>query len=504
MQLSTLRFVAAAAFVAAAGTLYFGASSVSVADETEKRLTKEEIVDDLTSLIKYPELKDLPNVREYENLKRTVEINGKEYVVWTDAIQKALDEKKGVFIPKSDDVYYIDDPIYLDSDRAIQADPEARIHAVPNLNACMLRNRHMLPGRVRPVYLDDDSSRDFRITVVGGIWSQEKNHRSEGDGASDRKRTIPGSAGVFLFSNVADLSITNVKIEKGAPFAFHVSNARDVFISDIAVETNCDGVHLNGPLSRAVVQNFDCVRTGDDCVAINAWDWPQSGPALGPIDRVLVQNCRSVSGSLKDIRLLPGVLVYPDGTKIDCPITNVVLRDLEGFNYFKMYAQSLPGRQKECHIGTLDNIYVDNLKGALECAPTDGWDKDFYGVGVNNKVNPIAPISILSNSRNLTFENLTIKKPEGDACLIYVGPECMQFWYGSGENRRPVDVFMSDATCVVENVEFKNLRFEDGTPVPNPEKLVRPVKLSRNPKFPQESPRGGDGGGEVRRVDVLQ
>ena len=362
----------------------------------------------------------------------------------------------------------------------------------------------MLPGRIRPVYLDDDSSRDFRITVVGGIWSQEKKHRSEGDGASDRKRTIPGSAGVFLFSNVADLSIVNVKIEKGAPFAFHVSNARDVFISDIAVETNCDGVHFNGPLSRAVVQNFDCVRTGDDCVAINAWDWPQSGPALGPIDRVLVQNCRSVSGSLKDIRLLPGVLVYPDGTKIDCPITNVVLRDLEGFNYFKMYAQSLPGRQNECQVGTLDNIYVDNLKGALACTPTAGWDADFYGVGPNNKVNPIAPISILSNSRNLTFENLTIKKPEGDACLVYVGPECMQFWYGSGENRRPVDVFMSDATCVVENIEFKNIRFEDGTPVPNPEKLVRPVKLSRNPKFPKEAPRGGDGGGEVRRVDVLQ
>jgi len=504
MKFSTLRFVVAAAFVAAAGTLYFGASPASNADEPAKRLTKEEIVDDLTSLIKYPELKDLPNVREYERLKRTVEIGGKEYVVWTDAIQAALDEKKGVYIPKSDDVYYIDNPIMLDSDVAIQADPEARIHAVPDLNACMLRNRHMLPGRIRPVYLDDDSERDFRIVVSGGIWSQEKKHRSEGDGASDRKRTIPGSAGVFLFSNVADLSITNVRIEKGAPFAIHVSNARNVFVSDVAVETNCDGVHFNGPLSRAVVQNLDCVRTGDDCVAINAWDWPQSGPALGPIDRVLVQNCRSVSGSLKDIRLLPGVLVYPDGTKIDCPITNVVLRDLEGFNYFKMYAQSPAGRQNECQVGTLDNIYVDNLKGALACTPTAGWDADFYGVGPNKKVNPIAPISILSNSRNLTFENLTLKKPDGDACLVYVGPECMQFWYGSGENRRPVDVFMSDATCVVENIEFKNLRFEDGTPVPNPEKLVRPVKLSRNPKYPKESPRGGDGGGEVRRVDVLQ
>ncbi|MBQ9126640.1 MAG: hypothetical protein IJY15_02635, partial [Thermoguttaceae bacterium] len=195
MKISTFRLAVATAFVAFG--VFASAASFSFAQDARpaKRLTKQEIVDDLTSLINYPELKDLPNVREYESRKRTVEIGGKEYVVWTDAIQAALDEKKGVYIPKSDDVYYVDDPIMLDSDVAIQADPEARIHAVPDLNACMLRNRHMLPGRIRPVYLDDDSERDFRITVSGGIWSQEKKHRSEGDGASDRKRTIPGSAG---------------------------------------------------------------------------------------------------------------------------------------------------------------------------------------------------------------------------------------------------------------------------------------------------------------------
>lgn len=504
MKISTFRRVVAAALVAALGAFQFDAFSSADEPTPKKRLTKEEIVDDLTSLIKYPEINDLPNVRDYERLTRTVEIDGKQRVVWTDAIQAALDEKKGVYLPKSDEIYYLDDPIYLDSDATIAADPEARIHAVPDLNACMLRNRRMLPGRVRPVSLDDDATRDFRIVVDGGIWSQEKSHRAEGDGASDRQASIPGSAGVFLFSNVADLSITNVRIEKGAPFAIHVSNARNVFVSDVAVETNCDGVHFNGPLSRAVIQNLDCVRTGDDCVALNAWDWPQSGPALGPVDRVLVQNCRSVSGSLKDVRLLPGVLVYPDGTTVDCPISNVVLRDLEGFDYFKMYAQSPAGRQSECRVGTLENIYVDNVRATLECPSTAGWDDDFYGVAPPNKVNPIAPISILSNARNLTFENLTIAKPEGDACLIYVGPECLEFWVGSGEDRRPIDVFMSDATCVVENIELKNVRFADGTPVPNPEKLVRAVKLSRNPKYPKESPRGGDGGGEVRRVDVLQ
>ncbi|MBR5626725.1 MAG: hypothetical protein IKW74_03790, partial [Thermoguttaceae bacterium] len=465
------------------------------------RLSKDEIVNDLQSLIHYPDVSQLPNVWDYSSLNSTVTIDGKNYTVWRAAIQAALDEHHGVYLPKSEEIYYIDAPIQMDSGCVIQADPEARIYAIPTLRTCLVRNRHMLPGRIRPVYLDDDSSRDCGLTITGGIWSQESTERNEVYGASDAEQSIPGSAGVLLFSNVTDLSITKLTVEKGAPFAIHVSNARNIFISDISVETNCDGVHVNGPLDRAVIQKLDCIRTGDDCIALNAWDWPQSGPALGPINRVLVQDCQSIRGSLKDIRLLAGVLEYPDGKTIDCPIQNVVIRNITGFNYFKLYAQSPAGAQNSCRLGTIDNVYFDNIQTELTGTYRQDWTTDFYGAS--------APFSILSQVKNITFENLTITSDceNGHPCIFYVGPESAAFRVNErdkdGNLLTPIEIFMSDSSCVVENLELRNIRDRNGKPYPQPEKLVKEVQLSLNPQYPEVPPRGGTGSGTVKKITIL-
>lgn len=489
-------------FLAFLPAFFLPAFAQAQEDADAERLTKDQIVEALQDLIHEPEIPaDLPDVHEYADLVTTVEENGQTFRIWRAAIQKALDEHHGVFLPESEEIYYLDAPLLMDSNCVVRADPEARIYAIPTLRTCLIRNRHMLPGRIRPVFLEDDSSRDVNLTITGGIWSQESTVRSESYGASDAKSSIPGSAGVLLFSNVADLSITNVKVEKGAPFAIHVSNARNVFISDIAVETNCDGVHCNGPLRRAVIQRLDVIRTGDDCIALNAWDWPQSGPALGPIEMVLVQDCKSVRGSLKDVRLLAGVLKYPDGTRIDCLIRNVVIRNIKGFNYFKLYAQSPAGRQAECEIGTLENIYFDGIETELSGPYREDWKTDCYGA--------VAPVSILSNAKNLSFENLTIRSMPRDGvhpCIFYVGPESMAFGWteanSEAERKRPVEVFMSDYSCTVENIELKNIRDAEGNPYPEPEKLVKEVQLSLNPNYLHTKPRGGTGFGVVKKVEV--
>ncbi|MDO4583823.1 MAG: hypothetical protein Q4D62_06930 [Planctomycetia bacterium] len=488
-----------------------GNPGMAWSEENPKRMSKQEIVEDLQSLIRYPEKRDLPDVHRYSHLTTTVTVAGKTYTLWRAAIQAALDEHQGVYLPRSEEIYYLDAPLLMDSNTTIQADADARIHAIPTLRTCLVRNRHMLPGRIRPVYLNDDSSRDQNLVISGGIWSQESTVRRESYGASDAQNSIPGSAGVLLFSNVSDLSLTHIRVEKGAPFAIHVSNAKNVFISDISVETNCDGVHLNGPLDRAVIQKLDCVRTGDDCIALNAWDWPQSGPALGPIDRVLVQDCQSIRGSLKDIRLLPGVLKYPDGTTIDCPITNVVIRNIVGFNYFKMYAQSPAGAQHTCQVGTLDNIYFDNIQTVLRGPYRESWTKDFYGAMRPTAIGGIAPFSILSNARNLTFENLTIasdgENEKGHPCIFYVGPESAAFRWNQydaeGKRLKPLEIFMHDSSCVVENIELRNIRDEKGNLYPEPEKLVKEVQLSLNPNYEKTPPRGGVGSGKVRKVTIL-
>ena len=41
----------------------------------------------------------------------------------TAAIQKALDEQHGVFLPKSEEIYYLDAPLLMDSNCVVHADP---------------------------------------------------------------------------------------------------------------------------------------------------------------------------------------------------------------------------------------------------------------------------------------------------------------------------------------------------------------------------------------------
>ena len=466
--------------------------------ESAQRLLKREIIDALSGLIKEPEARELPNLLDYADQTETVQRDGKEYTVWNRAISAALDEGAGVWIPASEQPYYIDRPIVMASGDSIRAEPQARICAVPGMKTCMVRNQHIVPGRAAP--LDTTAKPDTDLTITGGVWSQESTVRSETNGVSDADNPIQGTAGILLFSNVRRVSITHLKIEKGAPFAVHLSNGSDIYVSDVTVETNCDGIHLNGPMSRAVVEKIVCERTGDDCIALNAWDWPWSAPTCGPMNMILVQNCRTLGKALKDIRLLAGVLIYPDGQTLDCPITNVVLRNLDGFNYFKLYAQAPVGMAESCRVGTLDAVYFDTIRTPLTGTIRPNWTENYYG-GTPKSCGNAAPFSILSNGGLLSFENLTIATPpnaDGTPCIFHVGPESAN----TNDPEKPLDIFMSDAQAAVGTIALANIVGADGQPYPNPEKLVKEVRLSVNPDFPQSRPRGGVGSGTVERVTV--
>lgn len=461
-----------------------------------RRLTKREIIDALSDLIKEPEARELPNLLDYADRTETIQRDGKQYRVWNRAISAALDEGAGVLIPASEEPYYIDRPIVMASGDYIRAQPEARICAIPGMKTCMVRNQHIVSGRAAP--LDATAEPDVDLTITGGVWSQESMDRSETNGVSDAENPVPGTAGILLFSNVRRVSITHLKIEKGAPFAVHLSNAADIFVSDVTVETNCDGIHLNGPLTRAVVEKIVCQRTGDDCIALNAWDWPWSAPTCGPMSMILVQNCRTFGEALKDIRLLAGVLIYPDGSTLDCPIQNVVLRNLDGFNYFKLYAQAPLEMAESCRVGTLDHVYFDTILTPLTGTIRASWTEGYYG-GTEQSCGGAAPFSILANSGFLSFENLTIAtapNADGTPCIFHVGPESAN----TNDPQMPLDIFMSDAHAALGAIALANIMDASGQPYPNPENLVKAVRLSVNPDFPRTRPRGGVGYGTVERV----
>lgn len=86
------------------------------------------------------------------------------------------------------------------------------------------------------------------------------------------------------------------------------------------------------------------------------------------------------------IRLLPGVKQFPDGTTLDCPVHDIVIRDIEGIRDFKLYDQPNleRGRDKDfsVRIGQLCNVLFENL--TLNAPGTIQIPADTDGLSVRN------------------------------------------------------------------------------------------------------------------------
>ncbi|MDO5112918.1 MAG: hypothetical protein Q4E67_00930, partial [Planctomycetia bacterium] len=62
-----------------------GNPGMAWSEESPQRMSKQEIVEDLQSLIRYPEKRDLPDVHRYSHLTTTVTVAGKTYTLWRAA-----------------------------------------------------------------------------------------------------------------------------------------------------------------------------------------------------------------------------------------------------------------------------------------------------------------------------------------------------------------------------------------------------------------------------------
>ncbi|MBR5140655.1 MAG: hypothetical protein IKV16_06320, partial [Clostridia bacterium] len=63
--------------------------------------------------------------------------------LWTDALQRAIDENEVVIIPEG--IYYIDKTLVIPSNRRIMAHG-AHIKKIPEMNTLLLRNEHLRDG----------------------------------------------------------------------------------------------------------------------------------------------------------------------------------------------------------------------------------------------------------------------------------------------------------------------------------------------------------------------
>lgn len=392
---------------------------------------------------------------------------GQEISIWSDAMQWALNRNRYVHIPANEKVYYIDKLIVINSGNHIIADKDAVICLVKSVRTCMFRNRNIVYGCISPIDKSGMLPPDRDISITGGIW-MEQEPKDTGQ-ASDNIFTA------FLLSNIKGLTLRDMNIQDIHGFAVQIGNVTDMIVENINFpKTYGDGIHINGSVKNATVRNISGT-TGDDMIALNAWDWPGSSVNFGNIDTILVENVTSFGGH-KALRLLAGRKYYDDGSICECDLKNVIIRNIKGITEFKMYMQPLPYTVApiKTTVGRTDHIYFEKIE--LE----EG-----------------ACFEVCSNSAFISFEDihLSYSAKGKSVVLVHVGPKSV-----TGNRNAPSDewteVYYPEGICKVEELYFRNITDDSESSIKQ-EHLAEEIQLKPNPNYPNTIPRGGTGFGII-------
>ena len=374
--------------------------------------------------------------------------------VWTDAINAALRDSQVVRIPASGTPYYVDGTIIVPSCRKIMAEG-ATISLLPPCDTVLLRNANAADGTLRP---NDRSTGDRNICIVGGRWEDwqvsRKGYGRSGrfnDGVREKGRNFYGVSALLYFGNIETLTVRDITIANAGGFAIQCGDARDALFRNIEFDVCfADGLHLNGGIERVHAQN---VRgdVGDDLVALNVYDWQNSSVNFGPGDTILCEDLRLRSG-YPAIRLLPGVYRFADGSKRDCRLNNVLLRNVRGVNCFKMYLQTPAygiGTDPEWgEVGSAENLWFENVDIDLDFPP-DRLGPYLAGDPVRGH---FGAFEIGANVRGLNLVNVRANLHTDTyplAHLVCAGPKSCVV---KGENGQLVELFDPWVSCTLDGV----------------------------------------------------
>ena len=283
--------------------------------------------------------------------------------VWSDAIDHSMREQNGIFIPKMDEILYLDRSIVVQSGSRIIVHPETELRMITDeVEFPLIRNHSIVSGQEGPVTLCEGADRN--ILIQGGIWGDSMNSGNGPQGFREGKfGRFLGSQGAILLSNVENITVRNVRIKDYAAFGIQIGNARNFLIDDVIVDNTKDGVHVEGPAEYGIIKNIHGPRAGDDAVALNAWDWRTSSVTFGSITDILVDGSDVDEGACA-IRILPGVKIYPNGSEQECFVQRCIFSNIRNIHSFKLYDQPNIRDTKGDYSGdisTASDLYFENI-----------------------------------------------------------------------------------------------------------------------------------------------
>lgn len=401
------------------------------------------------------------SLTDYRCLTRPGMQGDTEVTVWSDAVQKALDENEILRIPASDEPYYIDRPILIPSNRRIEADG-AVIRLIQGVRTLMFRNANTADGTHAPI---DADVRDCNIAIRGGRWEESMTGRAGygRTGMFDMERSYYGVSTCMFFNNMDGLTLTDMTFAHCAGFAVQTGDIRNIRIDNITFERcYADGLHLNGNTENVSVTNVRG-QVGDDLVALNMYDWQNSSVDFGPMKTVLCENLElSADSGYKAMRIEPGIYYYDDGSSVDCGLFDAIIKNVRGINTFKLYYQTpayriVGGEPERGGPGSGDYLFFEDITIDLN-APIDGFREYRESDPVRGA---FAGFEFGSNIGHLFFENIDLTLYPEKYPLSYLfcaGPKsCIS---GNGE----VEVFDPYVSCEIGSVELKNIRINGAEP----------------------------------------
>ena len=391
--------------------------------------------------------------------------------IWTEALQRAVDEHEIVVLPPSDEPYLVNGTIILPSNRRIEA-TGATVRMADGMKTVLFRNANAADGTFAPV---QSGSRDTNIAIVGGTWEDCCTRRA-GYGTSGMFNLLPrrhgnffGVSAMMFFGNCDHVSVVGATFRHAGAFAIQVGDGDAFRFEDISFD-HCfaDGLHLNGNLSRVLARRIRG-QVGDDLVALNAYDWLNSSVSFGPQRDILCEDLELVRTPgfrvYPAIRIQPAKYRYADGTTVDCSVSNAVFRRVRGITTFKCYLQTPPykiGKMPEWgETGSGGNLVfedieidltgpIDNIGQYASSDPVRGHFGAFE-IGAHLSSVELRDIDVTFHADRYPLSHLVTVGPK--SCVL---PQ--------NDEKGAMEVFDPYVKCHVEKMSLANVRVRGTTP----------------------------------------
>ena len=426
------------------------------------------------------------SITQYLSYCGTTEFNGETVTDSIMAIQMALNAHRNVIIPYSETPIYISRSIIVNSGNRLTVHPETRI--VFTTDGIFLRNRNVMDGHYN--YVEPGAHSDYDIVVSGGIW-EAPNTIIIGN-----PRPFDGYMGcdsMFLLHNVIGVRLEHICFRHSNRMCVMIGNCRNFVVEDIEFSgVNRDGIHVEGPAYDGLIRDIKG-KTGDDMIALNAWDWTNASLTFGNIYNLIVEDIECEPGYLwSEMRLHPGNYVLPNGRAIECSVYNIIMQNIHGIHTVKLYNQPnlMPGYNfdKSFGLGSIYNLYCDNI--TFDYYPVENY------YTVKN-----ACFELHADAYNLNFSNISVNYPLCDSKysnyrFFAVGP-ISATWKINDNPDDWFDFFDPDSVCHADRITMSDISV-NGQKCLDADKLLYLRKQTVNPDYPKTTPAGGTGFGIVK------